>query len=333
LQQANRIKDEFLAVLSHELRSPLNPILGWSKLLQTRKLDEAKTAQALATIETVRLAVEAKSIELTVNLDFNVEVSGDATRLQQVMWNPLSNAVKFMPTGGRVTVELTQVRNQAQIRVSDTGKGIQPDFLPLVFDYFRQEDDGKTTRKFGGLGLGLAIVRHLVELHGSTVEVESRGENQGATFTVQLPLIRSEPTVDQNHQSSELPPNLNNVQVLVVDDDTDTRDFVVFVLEQAGAAVISATSTNEAVVALTNSQPDVLVSDIEMPEMDGYMLMQHIRSQQRDIPAIALTAYASDCNQQQALRARFQQHITKPVELETLVKAIATLIKYNESSI
>ncbi|OKH27408.1 hybrid sensor histidine kinase/response regulator [Chroogloeocystis siderophila] len=333
MQQANRIKDEFLAVLSHELRSPLNPILGWSKLLQTRKLDEAKTAQALATIETVRLAVEAKSIELTVNLDFNVEVSGDATRLQQVMWNPLSNAVKFMPTGGRVTVELTQVRNQAQIRVSDTGKGIQPDFLPLVFDYFRQEDDGKTTRKFGGLGLGLAIVRHLVELHGSTVEVESRGENQGATFTVQLPLIRSEPTVDQNHQSSELPPNLNNVQVLVVDDDTDTRDFVVFVLEQAGAAVISATSTNEAVVALTNSQPDVLVSDIGMPEMDGYMLMQHIRSQQRDIPAIALTAYASDCNQQQALRARFQQHITKPVELETLVKAIATLIKYNESSI
>jgi len=333
LQQANRIKDEFLAVLSHEWRSPLNPILGWSKLLQTRKLDEAKTAQALATIETVRLAVEAKSIELTVNLDFNVEVSGDATRLQQVMWNPLSNAVKFMPTGGRVTVELTQVRNQAQIRVSDTGKGIQPDFLPLVFDYFRQEDDGKTTRKFGGLGLGLAIVRHLVELHGSTVEVESRGENQGATFTVQLPLIRSEPTVDQNHQSSELPPNLNNVQVLVVDDDTDTRDFVVFVLEQAGAAVISATSTNEAVVALTNSQPDVLVSDIGMPEINGYMLMQHIRSQQRDIPAIALTAYASDCNQQQALRAGFQQHITKPVELETLVKAIATLIKYNESSI
>lgn len=374
LQQANRIKDEFLAVLSHELRSPLNPILGWSKLLQTRKLDEAKTAQALATIErnaklqseliedlldvsrilqgklnlnvavvnlastiqgaieTVRLAVEAKSIELTVNLDFNVEVSGDATRLQQVMWNLLSNAVKFTPTGGRVTVELTQVRNQAQIKVSDTGKGIQPDFLPHVFDYFRQED-GKTTRKFGGLGLGLAIVRHLVELHGGTVEVESRGENQGATFTVQLPLIRSEPTVDQNHQSSELPPNLNNVQVLVVDDDTDTRDFVVFVLEQAGATVISATSAKEAVVALTNSQPDVLVSDIGMPEMDGYMLMQHIRSQRRDIPAIALTAYAGDFNQQQALRAGFQQHITKPVEPETLVKAIATLIKYNESSI
>lgn len=233
-EAANRIKDEFLAVLSHELRTPLNPILGWSNLLRSGRLDAAKTAFALETIErnaklqtqliedlldvtrivrgklslnmnpvnlvfviesaieTVRLAAEAKSIQVRTELDSTTgQVLGDAIRLQQIIWNLLSNAVKFTDEGGQVEVRLSCVDAQAQIQVSDTGKGIHPSFLPHVFEYFRQED-GTTTRKFGGLGLGLAIVRHLVELHGGTVEADSRGEGQGARFTVRLPLLRNQ---------------------------------------------------------------------------------------------------------------------------------------------
>ncbi|MEG4628891.1 PAS domain S-box protein [Microcoleus sp. AR_TQ3_B6] len=373
LLQANRIKDEFLAVLSHELRSPLNPILGWSKLLQIRKFDEAKTAQALATIErnaklqseliedlldvsrilqgklslnptainlastiraaleTVRLAAGAKSIGIEVSLHYNVGyVSGDSTRLQQVVWNLLSNAIKFTPAGGRVEVRLEQVGNQAQITISDNGQGIPQEFLPYVFDYFRQADSA-TTRKFGGLGLGLAIVRYLVELHGGTVQVQSPGEQLGATFTVRLPLMPIEPAVSQEEQSEEASLNLKGVQVLVVEDDTDTREFVVFLLQQAQASVIFADSAGSALAALMRSKPDVLLSDIGMPDMDGYMLMQQVRAlppeQGGEIPAIALTAYAGDFNQQQALDAGFQRHIAKPVEPEELIGAILNLVR------
>lgn len=375
-EQANRIKDEFLAVLSHELRSPLNPILGWSKLLQNGNLDAAKTAKALATIErnaklqseliedlldvsrilqgklslnvspidlastikaaieTVRLATEAKSIVVEANLDTKVgQVSGDATRLQQVAWNLLSNAVKFTPTGGRITVQLEQVGDEAHLTVSDTGKGINPDFLPHVFDYFRQAD-GSTTRKFGGLGLGLAIVRHLVELHGGTVKAASPGEGLGATFTVKLPLMPIQPTINLDRPSSEPSLNLNGVHVLVIDDEMDSREFVVFVLEQAGASVTTAPTAGEGFLALTQSQPDVLLSDIGMPDMDGYMLMRQVRTllpeQGGQIPAIALTAYAGDFNQQQALQAGFQQHVSKPVEPEALVRTIRTLLTPKE---
>lgn len=371
-QAANRIKDEFLAVLSHELRSPLNPILGWSRLLQNGSLDEAKTKIALSTIErnaklqaeliedlldvsrilrgklrltsspinlastikaaieTVRLATEAKSIRIETMLDPVVGlVSGDSTRLQQVMWNLLSNTVKFTPAGGRVEVRLAQVDNQAQITISDNGMGISPEFLPHVFDYFRQADS-TTTRQFSGLGLGLAIVRHLVELHGGTIEAESQGEGMGATFTVKLPLMPSVPTVNQDSQLSEPSLDLKGIHVLVVDDETDTRDFVAFLLEQAGARVIASASAGEAFTALTQSQPDVLLSDIGMPSMDGYALMRQIRAlppeQGGQIPAIALTAYAGDFNQQQALQAGFQQHIAKPIEPEELIRAISTLL-------
>ncbi|MEG4352708.1 ATP-binding protein [Microcoleus sp. LAD1_D3] len=377
-ESANRIKDEFLAVLSHELRSPLNPILGWTRLLRERKLDEKATDRALATIErnaklqtqliedlldvsrilqgklslnvcpvnlpsiikaameTVRLAAEAKSIEIQMRFKPGIgQVSGDSTRLQQVVWNLLSNAVKFTPMGGQIEITLEQIGSEAQIQVSDTGTGISPDFLPHVFEYFRQADS-TTTRKFGGLGLGLAIVRQLVELHGGTVAVDSPGEGQGAIFTVRLPLRRESATPKDEAAttnscttvSDTLP--LANIRVLIVDDEADSRDFLAFVLEQAGAEVTAAASASAALQILSQSKQDILISDIGMPEMDGYMFMRQVRSleseQENNIPAIALTAYAGEINQQQALAAGFQRHITKPVAPETLVQEIENMV-------
>ncbi|MBD1997302.1 PAS domain S-box protein [Oculatella sp. FACHB-28] len=372
-EAANRIKDEFLAVLSHELRSPLNPILGWSRLLQTQKLDEQKTRQALATIErnaklqtqliedlldvsrilrgklvlnitpvslintieaaleTVRLAVEAKGIQIqrTFNLDLD-QVMGDAARLQQVIWNLLTNAVKFTPAGGTVEIRLEQSNNQIQIQVKDTGKGIRSDFLPYVFDYFRQED-GTTTRKFGGLGLGLAIVRHITELHGGTVWAESPGEGMGATFTVQLPLMPSPVRVDEEDEPSIIA-NLSGLRVLAVDDDNDIRELLEFILQQAGAEVRVVASATEALQQLKVFSPKVLISDVGMPDIDGYMLIRQIRTlapEQGKIPAIALTAYAGEIDQQQAIAAGFQMHLAKPIEPERLISGITNLLKEN----
>jgi len=403
-ERANRIKDEFLAVLSHELRSPLNPILGWTRLLQGGKLNAARQAEALATIErnaklqtqliedlldisrimqgkltltaapvnlkyvisaaaeTVRLAAEAKQIQIL--LDFNSEVvtvSGDAARLQQVVWNLLSNAIKFTPNGGRVEVQLEQVENEkinewkyeneeeldylvdsytstsvtsvshAQITVKDTGKGISASFLPHVFEYFRQAD-ATTTRKFGGLGLGLAIVRQIVEMHGGVVKAESLGENRGATFIVQLPLMQqfASPTSETSPskvRTRELP--LSNLQILVVDDNDDTREFQTFLLKQQGAMVTAVKSGVEALNKLDQFVPDLIVSDVGMANMDGYMLMQQIRARPANgggqVPAIALTAYASDFDQQKAFQAGFQAHITKPLEPNKLIETIAQL--------
>ncbi|MEP0921790.1 GAF domain-containing protein [Leptolyngbya sp. ST-U4] len=378
LTQANRIKDEFLAVLSHELRSPLNPILGWTRLLQTGKLAPARQAEALNTIErnaklqsqliedlldisrimqgklsltaapvslafvissaieTVRLAAEAKNIDILPDLDSAIApVSGDAARLQQVVWNLLTNAVKFTPAGGNVTVELRQLDQFAQIRVIDNGVGIRPSFLPHVFEYFRQED-GSTTRKFGGLGLGLAIVRQIVELHGGTVQVESPGEGLGATFTVKLPLLRSGRDGETGergatHSLTVLSPHpLSGLRVLVIDDEMDSREFVAFVLKQAGANVTTASTATEGFLALTRSPPDVLLSDIGMPEMNGYMLMRQIRALAPalggQIPAIALTAYASEGDQQQAQQVGFQRHMAKPIEPDLLISGITELL-------
>ncbi|MEG5065172.1 PAS domain S-box protein [Microcoleus sp. B3-A4] len=373
-EAANRIKDEFLAVLSHELRSPLNPILGWTKLLRGGRLDATKTQQALETIErnaklqaqliedlldvsrilqgkmtlnvapvnlaamieaaleTVRLAAEAKHIQIQTTFNpISGTVSGDSNRLQQVVWNLLSNAVKFTPTGGRIDVQLEQVGMYAQIQVKDTGKGIKRDFLPHVFDYFRQED-GTITRQFGGLGLGLAIVRHFTELHGGTVQADSLGQNLGATFTIRLPLniVEPEPSSDDRH--SESAADLAGVRVLVVDDDADMRELAAFTLMQSGAQVATAASGVQALALLNQSVPDLLLCDIGMPEMDGYALIRQIRKwspqQGGTIPAIALTAYAGEINQQQALAAGFQMHISKPVEPEELVKAIARLLRH-----
>ncbi|MEH2126709.1 response regulator [Nostoc sp.] len=377
LKRANQIKDEFLAVLSHELRSPLNPILGWAQLLQRGKLNAARQREALLTIErnaklqsqliedlldisrimrgklsltvaslnlipvisaaleTVRLAAEAKNINLQIDLNPTALISGDAVRLQQVVWNLLTNAVKFTPDDGQVIIELRQIAGQAQIRVIDTGIGIQPEFIPQVFEYFQQEDSSMT-RRFGGLGLGLAIVRQIVELHGGTVKAESLGENQGAIFTVQIPLLNQSAQIvldsaDAETSSAQTP--LSNLQILVVDDDTDTREFQAFLLEQNGAKVTAVASGLEALQVLDSFIPDLIMSDVGMADMDGYMLIQQIRSrpanQGRTIPAIALTAYAGDIDQQKALTAGFQAHIAKPLEPEELVRKIVKLLEHN----
>ncbi|MGA7938242.1 MAG: ATP-binding protein, partial [Kovacikia sp.] len=368
-ESANRVKDEFLAVLSHELRTPLGPVLGWTNLLRSRHFDAATTNLALETIErnaklqaqliedlldvsrilqgklsltvepvrltttiaaaleTVRLSAEAKGIQIHTRLDPAVgQVNGDANRLQQIVWNLLANAVKFTPAGGQVEVRLEQIGAAAQIQVSDTGQGISPDFLAYVFEYFRQAD-GSTTRRFGGLGLGLAIVRHLVELHGGIVIAESPGCGMGATFTVQLPLMAATQTPALEAQPLPVTRDLTGITILIVDDEADMRDLIQFILEEQGARVRVAASASEALQQFTESAPDILISDIGMPEADGYTLIRQIRKTLSDanrmIPAIALTAYAGEVNQHQALAAGFQLHLAKPIEPEKLVQTIA----------
>ncbi|MEG4427442.1 MULTISPECIES: PAS domain-containing protein [unclassified Microcoleus] len=372
-EQANRVKDEFLAVLSHELRTPLNPIMGWAKLLQSNILTPQKQRYALETIErnaklqtqliedlldvsgilqgkvslniapvdlaevigaaieTVRLAAQVKSIQISTQFAPHLgPVLGDAGRLQQVVWNLLSNAVKFTPPSGKIEVVLDRVDTLAQITVTDTGKGIEPDFLPYVFDYFRQADS-TSTRKFGGLGLGLAIVRHLVELHGGTVKSDSPGEGQGATLTVRIPLM---PIQSQTSPAGTAAPdqsfNLSGVKVLAVDDEADALDLVVFLLEDCGASVTAVANAADALAVLTESVPDLLLSDIGMPDTNGYMLMRQVRALAPDkgglVPAIALTAYAGEIDYQQALAAGFQRHISKPLDPDKLVQAIGEVL-------
>ncbi|MBD2304295.1 response regulator [Chroococcidiopsis sp. FACHB-1243] len=478
LKRANQVKDEFLAVLSHELRSPLNAILGWAKLLRTRKFSPEIFNRALETIErnaqlqtrliedlldisriirgkltlnpqpvnletvitnaleTVGLSAQTKCIELVfegagsresgvgsreerqggqggqggqgsnsshqplatshsqlpiTNYQLPI-VLGDPSRLQQIVWNLLSNAIKFTPAGGRVEVKLQLsnreqgagtsweqgverattnskfkiqnskldcaprntllsstinqqlTTNYAQIAVTDTGIGISAEFLPHIFDYFRQAD-ASITRSYGGLGLGLAIVRHLVELHGGTVCAESLGVGQGATFRVMLPLLENSEFGIRNSEfginhtrtggfgNPPLPipdSRLNNIRVLIVEDDRDTREFLALTLEEYGAQLIVVDSAVAALEALEKSLPDVLVSDIGMPATDGYTFIQKVRAlppeQGGKIPAIALTAYAREQDRDRAIAAGFQIHLTKPVVSDELVEAIGQLI-------
>ena len=294
-----------------------------------------------AAIEAVRPAAEAKGVRVQKIMDTGLNsVSGDPVRLQQVIWNLLSNAIKFTPRGGRVQVKLERVNSHIEIAVSDTGVGIDPDFLPHVFDRFRQADQ-RTTRQHGGMGLGLSIVRHLVELHGGTVTAESPGEEQGSTFTVLLPVApvypvavegeRVHPAARNMLPSFECVDRLDGVRILVVDDEPDTREVLQVGLMQCGAEVIVAGSASEAFEAIKVSAPDLLISDIGMPEMDGYELIRRVRSLPDEsfarIPAIALTAYARVEDRMQALRNGYQMHVPKPVELAELVAVAASLVQ------
>lgn len=383
-EEANRLKDEFIANASHELRTPLTAIVGWARMLRSGNLDEKTSARALTTIErnahmqtkliedlldisgiisgklvldiqsvqmasvisdavnTVRPAAQAKNITIEVSIDPLADsVPGDANRLQQVVWNLLSNAVKFTPKDGRVTVALQRVNAQVEISVCDTGEGIEPEFLPYVFDRFRQAD-GKTTKKHGGLGLGLAIVRHLVELHGGTVKAHSSGLGYGASFIISLPLVgdyglslgRIIPPLQKEGLAAtnltiECPPNLDGLRVLIIDDDHDTLEMLGTVLSQCEAEVVTVASAAEAILEIKRRRPDVLVSDIGIPDEDGYELIKRVRAMDERseyiLPALALTAYAKAEDRVRALAAGYQMHLAKPVEPEEFVLVVANL--------
>lgn len=361
-EAANHSKDEFLAIVAHELRSPLNSIFGWAKLLQAKAPDSATLTRAMqsiersaknqlqliedlldvsrmvqgnlriervpirlplvieASIDMIRPLAEAKQIQIESNLDQSVhEVLGDSSRLQQVVWNLLTNAIKFTPEQGRIEITLTHRESQSEIRVRDTGKGINAAFLPFVFDRFRQAQTN-APRSHDGLGLGLAIARELVELHEGTITAASLGEGQGATLTVTLPLIKGSPPESQG---------LNGLKLLVVDDDSDSLELVKFILEEHGAIVCAANSADEAIEKFQDFCPAILISDIAMPQKDGYELLQEIRalSTGRAIPAIALTAYVSDDVKQQTFATGYRIHLSKPLEVERLLEAIAALIR------
>jgi len=293
-----------------------------------------------AAVDTVRPAADAKGIQVTVSLDPAADMaSGDAERLQQVMWNLLSNAIKFTPNGGRVEVALARINSHVEITVTDNGNGINPEFLPYVFDRFRQED-ARFNRQHGGLGLGLAIVRHLVELHGGTVSAESPGLGQGATFTVVVPVFPEPiafPTTRGRKMSGPMegPQSLQGRRVLVVDDDADGREVVAMILAQQGAEVQTAPSAAEALNVLETWRPDVLISDIGMPDQNGYLLLEMLREREkakgeRPVPAIALTAYARHDDRIRALSAGYQMHVPKPVEPSELLMFVARLAEHGE---
>jgi PAS domain S-box-containing protein len=380
-ETANRLKDEFLATLSHELRSPLNAIVAWSHILLEPGLDPAIASRAVLAIDrnaraqtqlvadildvsrivtgkfhmslgpvrlsevielaadTVRPAALARDIRLELATDPGVGlVSGDASRLQQVIWNLLSNAAKFAPAGGCVQVGLQDAGSYVALSVTDDGPGIDPAFLPYVFDRFRQADSS-STRRHAGLGLGLAIVRHLVELHGGTVEARNREGRTGAVFIVRLP--RRQPSADAPPAEGRAParagaegeraaPSLEGVSVLVVDDDDDTREAMTHGLRRCGARVATASSAGEALGALERERPHVLVADIGMPGEDGHALLRRVRALPVErggaTPAIALTAYASPRHRLETLRTGFQVHLPKPVTPAELAAVVAGLV-------
>jgi PAS domain S-box-containing protein len=297
-----------------------------------------------AAMDAVRPSAEAGDIELEVSLDVQAGlIAGDADRLQQVIWNLLTNAVKFTPAGGRVMVRLERLGSQVQITVRDTGKGIDPQFLPDVFDRFRQADQ-TSTRRYGGLGLGLSIVRQLVTLHGGSVEAQSDGDGKGSAFVVCLPLAPPRPSTQETEESErahvtdedgavDVLTRLDHIRVLVVEDEPDTRDVLRTILQQCGSQVVTAESAAEAMRVLATWKPDVLISDIGMPEEDGYSLIARVRALGAEhgstVPAIALTAYAKEEDRRRALNAGFQVHVAKPVEPLELAAVVADLATRN----
>jgi PAS domain S-box-containing protein len=367
LSAANRAKEDFLATLSHELRTPLNAMLGWTRLLRMGKLDGAAHARALETIErnahiqeqliadildvsrivtgklrlelrpieltpvveaaidAVRPAAEAKGVQLRCDTRFGGTVLGDPDRLQQVVWNLVVNAIKFTPAGGAVRLTLSRVGPSAVITVADTGEGIAPELLPYIFDRFTQ-GDASVTRAHGGLGLGLSIVRHIVELHGGRVHAESEGRGRGACFGVHLPVRAIQQTARQVNAQAQ---PLSGLKVLVVDDDADARETVSTALAQCGARTAAVGSAREALQMLKDFRPDVLVSDIGMPDEDGCAFIRRVRSMAAhglgNVPAVALTGYCEQEAHDRALNAGFQEFVPKPVHLEDLAAVVRTL--------
>ena len=281
-------------------------------------------------INVVRPTADAKGIRIETYFETtSARISGDANRLQQVVWNLLSNAVKFTHSGGRVCVNVSQVGPTVEIAVSDTGEGINKEFMPYVFDRFRQADS-TTTRQHGGLGLGLAIARHLVEIHGGTIKAESLGEGRGSTFTIRLPLFEMAAVAttsgDTQPRLTRAPQLLSGLKVLLVDDDSDTLKLMATALTKRQANVTAVSSANEAIRAITLNRPDVLVSDIAMPDEDGYGLIEKVRrleNGESEIPAVAITAYAKDEDRERALSSGFQIYLAKPVELTELISVVA----------
>jgi PAS domain S-box-containing protein len=375
-EEATRLKDEFLANLSHELRTPMNAIIGWTHLLRSGRLEDSQRQRALesidrgarsqakliedlldvsrivsgklnlsmqpvdlgavveAAVESQRPAAQTKGLKINVRATApDLTVLGDVGRLQQVFLNILTNAVKFTSTGGQIDVALTRTATDAHVSIADTGEGIAPEFLPYVFDRFRQAD-GTSTRTHMGLGLGLAIVRHVIELHGGTARAASEGQDKGATFTVSIPLAVDVEGTPRGPIAGRMPGNYGppggfGVRVLIVEDDPETRDIIAAILERGGFSYRVATRAGEALSVLDDWRPDVIVSDIGMPDVDGYEFARQLRARPPErggrIPALALSAFARGEDRDLALRSGYQAHIAKPVDPADLVRAIADL--------
>ncbi|MEA3110115.1 MAG: hypothetical protein QOI88_4720 [Gammaproteobacteria bacterium] len=369
-ERSNRLKEEFLATLSHELRNPLNAILGWATLLSRkpdlpepvaaglRSIERNSRFQAqmiadlldyagitfgkmrlivagidpypviLAALDAVSGSAQAAGVELNASLgEEPVIIEADATRLQQIVWNLLSNAIKFSPRGGQVHVDARRSGDFLEMVVTDNGKGIEPEFLPRIFDRFSQQD-ATTTRSHGGLGLGLAIVKQLTELHGGSVHAASAGMGRGAKFAVTIPLSRNAATPASSDDHEDYAFDFSTVIALIVEDDDDARELTKRILADAGATVIEASSAEEAVARVASSKANILVSDIGMAHQDGYQLIRTLRAAGYGpdvLPAIALTAFARAEDRVEALAAGFQGHLVKPLDPQTLVSEVASL--------
>jgi PAS domain S-box-containing protein len=367
-ERSNRLKDEFLATLSHELRNPLNAMLGWASVLKRKGVSPAMVSQGIdaiernsrvqshliedlldfagirfgkmrvdmepllparavtAATEVVNSQAQKKGVAIDLEVsDPDAYVVADDSRLQQVVWNLLTNAIKFTPEGGHIRVTAGVVDGQYQISVADSGRGISPEFLPKIFERFSQQESG-AGKSFSGLGIGLTIVKHLVDIHHGTIEVQSAGAGQGSTFRVRLPLTDRRPTSTPADQSARL----RKLRVLVVEDDPDARALIMRILSDAGAQPLDAASADRALQIIRAQPPDVLVSDIGMPHLDGYEFLRQLRASGHDaarLPAIALTAFSRTQDRDDALAAGFQMHLAKPVRSDALVNAVANLAR------